>query len=189
MARYSATPANASKSAMTRGSYLRVHFKNTHETASVLNGLKLEKAIQYLKDVRAHRQCVPFKTFNGGVGRCAQAKAWGVTQGRWPVKSCIFLMSLLDNVKANAEAKGLDIEKTVIKHIQVNAAPKHRRRTYRAHGRINAFMANPCHIEIIVTEESEAVPVANDKKALRMTRPQLAKHSSVLRRAASKNKA
>jgi large subunit ribosomal protein L17e len=44
-----------------------------------------------------------------------------------------------------------------VKHIQVNQAPKQRRRTYRAHGRINAYMASPCHIEIILVEKDEQV--------------------------------
>jgi large subunit ribosomal protein L17e len=34
--------------------------------------------------------------------------------------------------------KSLDLDALVITHIQVNQAPKQRRRTYRAHGRIGA---------------------------------------------------
>jgi large subunit ribosomal protein L17e len=45
-------------------------------------------------------------------------------------------LELLENVRANAEAKGLAIEKTYITHIQVNKAPKGRRRSFKAHGRI-----------------------------------------------------
>jgi large subunit ribosomal protein L17e len=52
----------------------------------------------------------------------------------------------------------------VVKHIQVNQAPKQRRRTYRAHGRINAYMASPCHVEIIVVEQDEQVAKADDTK-------------------------
>ena len=33
--------------------------------------------------------------------------------------------------------QGLDCDHLVVEHIQVNRAPKMRRRTYRAHGRIN----------------------------------------------------
>lgn len=36
-----------------------------------------------------------------------------------------------------AQVKGLDTENMYISHIQVNKAQKQRRRTYRAHGRIN----------------------------------------------------
>lgn len=46
----------------------------------------------------------------------------------------------------------------VIEHIMVNAAPKMRRRTYRAHGRINPYMSSPCHIELILAEREQAVP-------------------------------
>lgn len=30
-------------------------------------------------------------------------------------------------------------------------------RTYRAHGRINAFMSSPCHIELILEEKDSAI--------------------------------
>ncbi|KAJ1679144.1 60S ribosomal protein L17B [Spiromyces aspiralis] len=166
MVRYSSTPANEAKSAKARASYLRVHFKNTRETAAAIKGRKLLNALSYLEDVKAHKQCVPFRRFNGGVGRCAQAKAFKATQGRWPEKSAKFLIDLLTNAKANAEAKGLNVEELVIKHIQVNAAPKQRRRTYRAHGRIDPYMCNPCHIEIIVTEQGEAIKKGEESQVV-----------------------
>ena len=80
--------------------------------------------------------------------------------------------------------KGLDVDALFISHIQVNQAAKQRRRTYRAHGRINrmfslqllfifnfcffgivmtdsftyaAYMSNPCHIELILSEKEEPV--------------------------------
>lgn len=34
-------------------------------------------------------------------------------------------------------SQGLDVDSLVVEHIQVNEAPSMRRRTYRAHGRIN----------------------------------------------------
>lgn len=34
----------------------------------------------------------------------------------------------------------------------VNKARPGRRRTYKAHGRINPFMSSPCHIQIIARE-------------------------------------
>lgn len=35
------------------------------------------------------------------------------------------------------QVKGLDVDTIYVSHIQVNQAQKQRRRTYRAHGRIN----------------------------------------------------
>lgn len=57
--------------------------------------------------------------------------------GRWPKKSAEFLLQLLKNAESNADYKGLDVDRLVVEHIQVNHAPCLRRRTYRAHGRIN----------------------------------------------------
>merc|ERR1712157_383753 len=125
MGKYSSEPENPTKSCKARGSYLRVHFKNTRETA--------------------------------------QAKAFKCSQGRWPVKSAQFLLQLLKNAESNADVKGLDVDSLVIDHIQVNRAPYMRRRTYRAHGRINPYMSSPCHIEMILSEKEQVVPRAEEE--------------------------
>ncbi|MEQ2191477.1 60S ribosomal protein L17 [Xenoophorus captivus] len=88
-----------------RGSNLRVHFKNTRETAQAIKGMHIRKANKYLRDVIVKHQCVPFRRYNGGVGRCAQAKQFGWTQGRWPKKSAEFLLHMLKNAESNAELK------------------------------------------------------------------------------------
>ena len=85
--------------------------------------------------------------YNGGVGRCAQAKQ-GWMQGWWPKKRAEFLLHMLKNEECNAELKGLDVDSVVSEHIQVNKAPKMQRRTYRAHGWTNPYMSSPCHIEM-----------------------------------------
>ncbi|KAI8999799.1 60S ribosomal protein L17 [Gaertneriomyces semiglobifer] len=157
MTRYAATVENPAKSAKACGRYLRTHFKNTREVAKTISGMKYRKAVSFLKDVKEHKQAVPFRRFSGGVGRTAQAKVWGVTQARWPEKSCAFVLNLLKNAESNAEVKGLNIDNLVIRNIQVNQAPKQRRRTYRAHGRINPYMSHPCHIEVILVEEEKQV--------------------------------
>ncbi|XP_027098030.2 large ribosomal subunit protein uL22y-like [Coffea arabica] len=158
MVKYSREPDNPTKSCKARGSDLRVHFKNTRETAHAIRKLPLAKAKRYLEDVLAHKQAIPFTRFCGGVGRTAQAKnRHSNGQGRWPVKSARFILDLLKNAESNAEVKGLDVDSLFISHIQVNQAQKQRRRTYRAHGRINPYMSSPCHIELILSEKEESV--------------------------------
>lgn len=56
--------------------------------------------------------------------------------GRWPEKSVRFITRLLKNAESNADAKDLAVDELVIRNIVVNQAPKTRRRTYRAHGRM-----------------------------------------------------
>lgn len=168
MPRYAATAANPAKSASARGSFLRVSYKNTREACQAINGWNLKKAQKYLDQVLDHQRAIPFRRFNHSIGRTAQGKEFGVTKARWPVKSVNFLKDLLKNAESNAETKGLDSEKLKISHIQVNQAPKQRRRTYRAHGRINPYQSSPSHIELILTEESEAVEKPKEDKKLRV---------------------
>ncbi|KAJ6116987.1 2-hydroxyacid dehydrogenase [Penicillium capsulatum] len=157
MVRYAAQEIPAAKSARARGSYLRVSFKNTRETAQAVNGMKLQKALTFLENVTKKSMAVPMRRYAGSTGRTAQGKQFGVSKARWPVKSAEFIIDLLKNAEANADTKGLDTGNLVVKRIQVNQAPKGRRRTYRAHGRINPYMTNPCHIELILTEADEEV--------------------------------
>ena len=91
----------------------------------------------------------------------------------WPVKACAYFLDLLRNAEANAETKGLDIDSLYVSHIQVNQAQKGRRRTYRAHGRINAYMSCPCHVELTLSEK-EAPVAKNDAKTPKLTKRQLA---------------
>ena len=155
MARYTLDTDNSTKSCKSGGSNLRVHFKNTWETGQAIKGMHICQATKYLKNITLKKQCVPFRRYNSGVGRCAQAKEWGWTQGWWPQKSAESLLHMLKNAESDAELKGLEVDSLVIEHIQVNKAPKMRRRTYRAHGRINPYMSSPCHIEMILTEGTD----------------------------------
>merc|ERR1712151_332949 len=116
-----------------------------------------------------------FRRFKSGVGRCAQVKEFKTVQGRWPEKSCKIVLALLKNAESNAEFKNLETENLVISHIQTQRAQQGRRRTYRAHGRINAYMSSPCHVELILAEDAEDVAKPDSEKAVKFTKKQLAK--------------
>jgi len=101
--------------------------------------MKLNKAYSYLSDVKDHKRVIPFRRFNGGVGRTGQAKEFKTTQGkrcltddlsfthlclgRWPEKSVKFIIRLLKNAESNADAKNIDVEDLEIKNIVVQQAP------------------------------------------------------------------
>jgi len=193
--KYAKEPDNPTKSCKARGSNLRVHFKNTREAAMALKGLSLPRAQKYLEDVlEKKKQIVPFRHFTGGVGRKAQCKVFKTTQGRWPKKSAEFLLGLLKNAQSNAAVKELKPEQLYVSHVQVNQAQQQRRRTYRAHGRINPYMSCPCHIELIFSEKEvpvpkpkEAAPAAAD--AAKDTKDATATDKKVVKRVSKKKQA
>ena len=94
---------------------------------------------------------------------------------RWPQKATRMVLDLVKNAEANAEIKGLDVDNLYVCHAQANRSIKQRRRTYRAHGRINAYMSNPAHIELMVAEKEEPVAKGDEQTAERSTRKAAAK--------------
>jgi ribosomal protein L22 len=84
MVRYAATNIENGTSAKARGSYLRVSFKNTRETAQAINGWKVTRALQYLENVTEKKEAVPMRRYAGSTGRTAQ--------GEW---HCHFILSNL----------------------------------------------------------------------------------------------
>ena len=141
----------------SKGKDLLTHFKNTFHVGRAIKGMLLTKAEEYLKDVLDHKRCVPFSRYDHSVGRCSAAIQFGLTKGRYPEKSVRIVLDLLKNAKANAEAKKLNVEKMLIKNVLVNQATEGRRRTYRAHGSINAYCSSNCHVEIICEEVKDRV--------------------------------
>ena len=145
----------------------------------------LNKAEEYLKDVLDHKRCVPFSRYDHSVGRCSAAIQFGLTKGRYPEKSVRIMLNLLKNAKANAETKKLNIEKTIIKNVLVNHATEGRRRTYRAHGSINAYCSSNCHVDINCEELKE--PVKKEKKAEEKKENNLINPVKHIRRAIAKH--
>ena len=94
------------------------------------------------------------------------------------------MLQLLKNAESNADYKGLDADRLVIDHIQVNRAPSLRRRTYRAHGRINPYMSSPCHIEVILTEKEEvlAKPTDDEPTKKKVSKKKLARQKEKMMR-------
>merc|ERR1712217_283826 len=121
------------------------------------------------------KRAIPFRRFKSGVSRNAQVKEFKTTQGRWPEKSAKIVLALLKNAESNAEYAPLETENLIVSHIQTQRATPGRRRTYRAHGRINAYMSSPCHIEMILSESAgEKVSKPEGDKAKRFPKVQMA---------------
>lgn len=173
---HSQEPSNVAKAAKARGTHLRVHFKHTREIGQAIKGRTVANARQYLEDVLAFKAAIPFTKYTGGIGRHAVAKQYKTPGDKvqWPQKATKVFLDLLRNIESNAEAKGLELEKVIVTSVNCNQAPKMRRRTYRAHGRINAYQSSPAHIEIIVEEKGEEIVKEKEVVAPKLTKKQVA---------------
>eukprot|EP01040_Poterioochromonas_malhamensis_P012891 gene12891-14126_t len=176
MGRYSAKPKVETKAAKASGTHLRIHYKHTREIGNAIKGRDLKNAQEYLENVLQFKDAIPVTKYTGGIGRHAIGKKYKAPGDKvsWPQKATRTFLDLLKNVESNAEAKGLEVDKLVVSHVNCNQAPKMRRRTYRAHGRINAYMSSPAHIQLIVEEKQEEVAKAEEPTAARLSRKQIA---------------
>jgi large subunit ribosomal protein L17e len=162
--------------AKARGEHIRVHYKHCREIAKAINGQNVGKAKAYLENVLLYKEAIPITKYTGGTGRHAQAKQMKVAGDKvaWPQKATKVFLDLLTNIQSNAAAKGLDLAKVSITHANCNQAPKMRRRTYRAHGRINAYMSSPAHIQLIAEEANDEIVKEAESVATKLSKKQVA---------------
>jgi large subunit ribosomal protein L17e len=111
--------------------------QNTRETAHAIKRMPLRRAQRYLKNVCEFKECIPFRRYNGGCGRTPQAKAFKTSLGRWPKKSAEYLLQLLKNAEANADFKGLDVDRLVVEHIQVSKKKQEKSLSYLLTSNLN----------------------------------------------------
>ena len=69
-----------------------------------------------------------------------------LTPTTWSLSTSRFVMEIFWTFSLTKQFSVLKAPVHVV--VQVNRAAKMRRRTYRAHGRINPYMSSPCHIEV-----------------------------------------
>jgi large subunit ribosomal protein L17e len=140
----------------------KVAFKKTREAANTLRTRSLLGAIDYLNNVINKKECVPIRRFAKGCGHTKQARKFGQRKGRWPRKSAMFLINVLEDIKEKANEKGIDLNDLELFHVQITKAPVIYGRVFRAHGRVNPFNKHPCHILIGAKIKDKEVNDEND---------------------------
>ena len=113
--------------------------------------MMLTQAKTYLLDVMEKKKAVPFRRYQKKAGhRRGLDKAFA---GRYPIKASAKIFKLLQGAQANAENKGLDVDKLIIIHAATSQAMKVKRFTPRAHGRASPKFDTLTHIEIVIAEK------------------------------------
>ena len=132
------------------GREVRVSHKSLREICNLIKGIELNKAKRYLSEIIAKRKPVPFMRYKKKVAhRHGLDKACA---GRYPVKAAQHVLKVLQGAEANAENKGLDLEKLRIAHISGYPGIKIKRYMPRAFGRSTPKNETLCHIEVVLEE-------------------------------------
>jgi len=141
---------DAGKVAKAAGRSLKISPKHSREICNAIRGMEVEEAKDYLEDVIAMKQAVPFKRYNKKVGHKRGLDGWPT--GRYPVKAAKQILDVLVNAEANAEYQGLDTDNLEIVHISSHRGYVIRGWTPRAFGRASPFNTPTTHIQIVLGE-------------------------------------
>ena len=139
------------KTAKASGREIRVSHKNTREVCRTIKGMNLANAKEYLRNVINKKQAVPFRRYKKKAGhRRGLEKTFA---GKYPIKSAKKVLIVIESAEANAENKGLDLDRLRIMHAAAYPGMKIKRYTPRAHGRSAPKYDTLTHIEIVLDEK------------------------------------
>jgi large subunit ribosomal protein L22 len=139
------------KTAKASGRELRVSHKHAREVCKTIKGMMLTNAKTYLRDVMDKKKAVPFRRHKKKLGhRHGIEKAFA---GRYPVKTAQQVLRVVEAAEANAENKGLDVDRLRIFHAAAYPGMKIKRFTPRAHGRTSPRYETTTHVEIVLEEK------------------------------------
>jgi large subunit ribosomal protein L22 len=109
--------------------------------------MKIEEARKLLEDVVSRKRAIPYKRYKKEVPHKSLQERWYA--GRYPVKTAERILRLLEELEANAEYKGLDLEKLRIIHAASQRGLKTRKYIPRAFGRSSPYFNTQTHIELV----------------------------------------
>lgn len=126
-----------------------ISHKHAREVAKMINGLSIEKARDMLQEVISLKRAVPFRRYKNQVGHKSDT---GVMSGRYPAKTATQFIKLLDNLEANAEYKGMDLDRLKIISSVSHKGVTVKRFIPRAQGRATPKNDVLTHIELVARE-------------------------------------
>ena len=95
------------------------------------------------------KRAVPFRRYKEQVGHRSDP---GVMSGRYPQKSAVEFLKLLDNLESNAEYKGMDLDRLKIVNATVHKGVLIKRFIPRAMGRASPKNNVLTHVELVAQE-------------------------------------
>ena len=126
-----------------------ISHKHAREVAVAIKGLSIEKARDYLHAVVNKERAVAFRRYKNQVGHKADP---GMMSGRYPQKTAKEFIKALDNLEANAEYKGMDLDRLKIVNATAHKGVSIKRFIPRAMGRATPKNDTLTHLELVAQE-------------------------------------
>ncbi len=145
---------NPEKTAKASGRELKVSHKAAREVAKAIKGMNLSQAKDLLRDVMAKKRPIPYTRYTKKLGHKGGMQKNCV--GRFPIKAAEQILRVVQAAQANAENKGLDVDRLRIMHSAAYQGMKLKRYTPRAHGRASPKYDITTHVEIVLEEKATA---------------------------------
>ncbi len=139
------------KTAKASGRELKVSHKAAREVCKALKGMDLSQSKEFLREVIAKKKAVPYTRFTKKLGHKAGMQKRFV--GRYPIKTAEQILRIIQAAEANAENKGLDVDRLRVMHAAAYQGIKLKRYTPRAHGRASPKYDTTTHVEIVLDEK------------------------------------
>lgn len=153
---YSITGLDPETTVKASGRELSISHKAAREVCNAIKGMPLDQAKTYLNKVMQKKKPVPFKRHTKKQGhRHGLEKAFA---GRYPIKTAQKILKVLEGAEANAEAKGLDLERLKILHAAAYPGMKVKRYSIRAFGRSSPKVQTLTHVELVLEQTEERTP-------------------------------
>jgi large subunit ribosomal protein L22 len=128
-----------------------ISHKHAREVSVAIKGLSIEKAREFLENVIAGKEAVPYRRYNNEVAHRSNIRT-GFSAGRFPKKAASEFLKLIDNLESNAEYKGMDLDRLRIVNATVHKGTKLQRFQPRAMGRSSPKFDILVHVELVAQE-------------------------------------
>lgn len=138
------------ESAKAMGKEIHVSPKDSEEICKEIKGMRLLEAERFLEAVAKKEKSVPYTRHDK---KRAHRKGSGQDAGAYPVKSAKAILDVLENVEANAEYKGLAMDRLRIIHASAKKGIEFPGFQPRAFGRATPSNKPTTNVEIVVQEE------------------------------------
>jgi large subunit ribosomal protein L22 len=149
---YSVKGLDPDKSVKCAGRELKISPKAAVEICHTIRGMKIAEAKTLLEEVIKKKRAIAYRRYKKEVSHKNLPERWYA--GKYPVKAADRILMLLNELEANAEYKGLDLENLRIIHAASHRGRKIRGYTPRGFGRASPSYETLTHVELVGYEAS-----------------------------------